>query len=204
MSLILLDSENADRDITSLITCLTHTPDANQYILCQGYIRFGDGTKNLGGVGGNYQLVVSVGSQIIQPSPQVVQFDTSARTAVWTTQFPVLPGEEVLLRVLSPNSGETDVDVTAYLYQVGDVTPSINGAINDAGADADDFDGSSSLSSTDDFYNNMVLVFTTGTLKGIARKITDYVGSSRNLSFTTAFPTSPANGDKFVILGLVE
>lgn len=82
--------------------------------------------------------------------------------------------------------------------------PEIFGSISDAGADADDFDGNSGLSSSDDFYNGCALVFTTGALAGITRKISDYVGSSRNLQFTTAFPTSPTNGDKFVIIGRIE
>jgi hypothetical protein len=80
----------------------------------------------------------------------------------------------------------------------------ISGTVNDAGATTTDFDGVSTLSSSDDFYNGSVLAFTSGTLKGIARKITDYTGSSRNLIFATAFPAAPANGDSFFIIGRIE
>ena len=54
---------------------------------------------------------------------------------------------------------------------------------------ADEFAGSSSLSSTDDFYVGAVLVFTGGDLDGLARKITDYTGSTRLLG--EAFTTRP-------------
>ena len=58
------------------------------------------------------------------------------------------------------------------------------------------------LSSTNDFYNDMLVVFTSGTLKGIPRKITDYAGAT--LTFTTgAFPVAPSVGDTFIVIALV-
>lgn len=81
---------------------------------------------------------------------------------------------------------------------------SVKGSVNDAGAAAGDFDGDAGLSATDDFYNGMVLAFTSGALKAVARKITDYTGSSKNLVFANAFPAAPANGDKFIILGRID
>jgi len=114
-----LDTENADRDITSLITVLTDTPHATYPLLCQGLVFLGDGTKNLDGTGGNFSLVITVGGQTIEPSPQTVTFSTAVRAAVWTTVFPVPANKEVILRVLSPNAADSDVDVTAYLYDVG-------------------------------------------------------------------------------------
>ena len=113
-----LDIENADRDITSTITVLTDTPDASNPMICQGLVYFGDGSKNLNGTGGNFELIITVGGQTIQPSPQVITFGTEARSAVWTSQFPVPANTEVILRVKSPNGADTDVDVTAYLYDV--------------------------------------------------------------------------------------
>ena len=200
MPLILLDSENADRNLTSTVTCLTHTPDANHAIECQGLIYLGDGTKNLVGTAGVYEFTVTVGGQTIQPSPQNVQFSTAARSAIWTTVFPVPVNNEVILRVKSPHSGDSDVDVTAYLYEVTTAAPWIYGSISDAGADANDFDAASGLSATDDFYNGMTLVFTTGTYKGLRRTISDYTGASRNIVLSTDLPGSPANGDDFIIV----
>ena len=137
-AIVQIDTENADRDITSLITVLTATPDASNPMLCQGYVAFGDGAKNLDGTGGDFSLVITVGGQTIEPSPQDITFSTAVRAGVWTTQFPVPANTEVILRALSPNAADTDVDVVAYLYQVdaadmiainGDLTSGYNATL---------------------------------------------------------------------------
>lgn len=203
MSIFLLDSENADTDIeTAEATVLTHTPDSNHPIMCQGLIKLGDGSKNLSATGGSFTFNVSVGGQTVQGASQVVTFGTEVRAAIYTKPFAVPPGDEVLLKVKSPNSADDDVDVTAYLYSISDVTPVVWGKVNDAGAAAADFDGDSGLSSTDNFYNGMFLVFASGALKGLARVVQGYTGSSKNLNFTGAeWPTAPANSDLFWIAG---
>ena len=129
MPLLQLDTENADRNLTSLVTVLTHTPSASKATLCQGLVMFGDGTKDLDGTGGDFELTVLVGGQTVQPDPQAVTFSTAVRSAVWTTIFPVPAGAAVLLKVKSPNAADIDVDVTAYLYEV-------TGALPDAAPDA--------------------------------------------------------------------
>lgn len=111
-----LDTENADRNITSTTTVLTHTPSATDHMVCMGYIALGDGTKNLDGTGGAFLLTITVGGQTVQPAAQSITFGTEVRSAVWTTPFPVPANAEVVLRVQSPNAADTDVDVTAYLY----------------------------------------------------------------------------------------
>jgi hypothetical protein len=111
-----LDTENADRDLTSLVTVLTHTPSTSDALRCQGYIKLGDGTKNLSGNSGTFQLTITVGGQTIQPDAQRIFFTAAVRSSIYTEEFPVPANEEVIIRLLSPNSGDSDVDVTAYLY----------------------------------------------------------------------------------------
>lgn len=78
----------------------------------------------------------------------------------------------------------------------------ITGSIDDAGPTASAMKGNSALSATDDFYNDMTLVFTSGTLEGVARKVLDYTGSTKQFTFTAApFPAAPANGDTFILVG---
>lgn len=84
----------------------------------------------------------------------------------------------------------------------------IEGSVDDGSAAAADFDGDSGLSATDDFYNGMWLHFVTGTLQGQSRKISDYVGSSKNFQFNGStgaadapFPSAPANSDRFILIG---
>jgi len=124
--IVQLDTENADRDLTSIVTVLTDTPDASNPMICQGYVAFGDGVKNLDGTGGDFSLVVTVGGQTVQPSPQTVTFGTEVRSAVWTTPFPVPANTAVVMSVTSPNAADSDVDVTAYLYDAMPAAQAVN------------------------------------------------------------------------------
>lgn len=143
----------------------------------------------------------------------VEKWDDVAVASQDTTGYPVVTikdgtgtGELALV------SGVVDANV---LQISGDATAADNlelffdgafvaGSVNDAGAAAGDFDGDAGLSATNDFYNGSVLNFTSGTLKGIARKITDYVGASKNFSFTVPFPAAPSNADTFIITGRID
>lgn len=78
----------------------------------------------------------------------------------------------------------------------------LTGSISDATPAAGNFDGNAGLSATDDFYNGMILVFTSGTLAGIARRVNDYTGTSKNIVLENSFPVVPTNGDAFSIIGV--
>ena len=121
---------NADRDIKSaLITVLSEVVAVSG--MCIGLIKLGDGTKNLSATGGAFQLKITVGGQTVQPSPQTVTFSTAVRSMVWTVPFPVVTGDTVVLQVLSPNAADSDVDVTAYLYDMTYAQPdAVAGAAN--------------------------------------------------------------------------
>jgi hypothetical protein len=106
-------TENANFNLATIKTVLTSTPDALFPMECRGHIVLGDGVDDLDGSGGNFEFTISVGGKIIQPDPQIIAFSSADESAVFT-------GEEVLLRVKSPNAGDTDVDVTATLYDVSD------------------------------------------------------------------------------------
>ena len=101
---------------------------------------------------------------------------------------------------------------TSAINEIRDAlrTDAVTSLISDAGPAAGDFDGDSGLSASNDFYNGSVLVFTGGALAGIARRISDYVGASRNIQFNgtgsdadAPFPTAPANTDPFLIVGRI-
>ncbi len=128
-----IDSENADRDLTSLVTCLTHTV-AEGPTWCVGIIKLGDGAKNLDGTGGDFEVTVVVGGQTIQPASQVITFSTAVLSAVYTAPFPVGDDEVVTLAVKSPNVADTDVDVTAVLYDVSPLQPTTQGLTLDVSA----------------------------------------------------------------------
>jgi len=116
MGTSLLDSENADRDLTSQVVVLTHTPDVGSPCLVQGYVKLGDGVKDLDGSGGLFEFTITIGSQTIQPDPVQIQFSSATRIMVWTAPLPVPANEAIVLKVKSPNAADSDVDVTAYLF----------------------------------------------------------------------------------------
>ena len=118
MAISLLDSENADRDLTSQVTVLTDTPPAANNILCQGLVFFGDGAKDLDGSGGAFEMTITVGGQSVEPDPQIVWFSTATRSAVFTQVFPVPANEEVIIKTKSPNVADSTVDITAYLFDL--------------------------------------------------------------------------------------
>jgi len=71
----------------------------------------------------------------------------------------------------------------------------------DSTTSASVFRGTSDLSSSNDFYNKMLLAFIDGDLRGINRPITDYDGTNREFTVDPAFPETPSTGDKFVLIG---
>lgn len=52
----------------------------------------------------------------------------------------------------------------------------------------------------DDVFNDRLLVFTTGTLAGQIRKVTDFIAATDFIVVGTAFTAAPSAGDKFVLI----
>ena len=73
--------------------------------------------------------------------------------------------------------------------------------VNDAGPNATDFITSSAVA-VDNWYNENMLLFTSGALAGLARVIEDYDGATKRIYLTETFPQAPANGNQFVIVGI--
>lgn len=66
------------------------------------------------------------------------------------------------------------------------------------------FLGDASLSSIDNIYQNSVLAFTSGSLKGISRKISNYTGTSKTIALSSGLALAPSVNDPFIIIGLIE
>jgi hypothetical protein len=82
-------------------------------------IYLGDGVNDLDGTGGEFELTMLLGSQVVQPDPQLIWFNTATRSAVFTEQFPLYVGETVTLKVKSPNAADNSVYVRACIVEVG-------------------------------------------------------------------------------------
>lgn len=83
--------------------------------------------------------------------------------------------------------------------------PEIEGAVSDGTPAAGDFD--TDLSASTNELDGMMLYFIDGDLKGIGRKISTFTTTNGQCQFTgtsgdldAAFPTAPANGDKFRLI----
>ena len=114
--------------------------------------------------------------------------------------------------VVSANMTQISGDATAAdnaeaFFEGGFILAAVVLVVN-----TDEFDGSATLSATNDVYNGMTLVFTSGTLKGQCRQISDYVGNTRTFRFNSAFGSgepdqewepAPTAGDTFIIIGRI-
>lgn len=89
----------------------------------------------------------------------------------------------------------------AYLKGLVNAGIAISGAVADVGPAITDFD-TDLAEATDDHYNGMLLMFTTGPNAGQAHVINDYAAGTRNVSFLAGdqWTDVPVNGNAFVIL----
>lgn len=79
----------------------------------------------------------------------------------------------------------------------------VEASVSDATPSTTSFDTDLSEAS-DDHYNDMAIVFVDGNLKGQVRKVSDYDGTNKTVTVSTAFTEAPGNGDTFQILGRIE
>lgn len=76
----------------------------------------------------------------------------------------------------------------------------VQSTVNDATATVTSF-VTSLTNAVDDFYNNAVLMFTSGALSGQTRRISDYNGTTKTITLDPALTSAPANGAAFTIVG---
>jgi hypothetical protein len=83
---------------------------------------------------------------------------------------------------------------------------SVSGAVSDTTPAAGNFDvAGTDLSANSNWYDDQVLVFVEGALRARSQKISTYNGGPpKNVLFDDPFPAAPANGDEFLILGLIK
>lgn len=72
-------------------------------------------------------------------------------------------------------------------------------AINDASPTATVFD-TTLVETTNNYWNNGAIIFTSGVNEGIIRSIKDYDGTAKEITLNSALPLTPANGDTFKVI----
>lgn len=109
----------ADRDLTSQIQVFTYANVTGQDLVVMGIVSLGDGSKDLDGSGGTFELTLEIGGQTVQPEPQLIYFSADVRAMTFTEQFTLYAGDTVNFKVKSPNAADTDVTVKACLIETG-------------------------------------------------------------------------------------
>lgn len=104
--------------------------------------------------------------------------------------------------LLSPGTGTGQINLTALHAMLAGA---IRGTVTTVSSGSSFILDSADLSATDDVYNGLWLVFTTGACRGISRLIGDYNGTSKQVDFSGAgnagaFPVAPSVGDAWMIL----
>lgn len=113
------DQETLDLDLTSQVTCLTNTPDASNNVLAQAVIALGTGAKPLDGTGGNFEVTITIGGVTVEPDPQIIVVSSGQTTCYFVSAPFIVPAnQEVILKLKSPNAGDTDVQVISTLANV--------------------------------------------------------------------------------------
>ena len=87
------------------------------------------------------------------------------------------------------------------LRQVNQGIVSAESTVNDASATTLSF-VTNLTEASDDHYNDLTVVFTTGALTGQSRICTDYNGTTKTLTFDEAWTEAPADTDDFIILNI--
>ncbi len=109
---------NGDYDLATGANVYQATPSATEAMRCQAIILVGDGTKDLTGVAGNFELTLTLGSNVCEPGPQVIAAGTNTRSTYKTAEFICPANTQVTIALKSPHAGDADVDVTVEMYRL--------------------------------------------------------------------------------------
>ncbi len=106
-----------------------------------------------------------------------------------------------IMIVIDTTTNTVDSGVALAANSIMDSTYNrIRGTVqSDAGNSATQFK-TNLASSVDNFYNDMIVKFTSGALQGEVKFVTGYTGATNILYFVPGFTGTPANGDTFDLI----
>jgi hypothetical protein len=84
-----------------------------------------------------------------------------------------------------------------YLRLIKQTVSVTESAVDDAGASTTVFN--TDLTEVDDFWNDALIVFTTGSLAGQSKPIQDFANTNGQITLDEALTSAPANNDEFII-----
>lgn len=86
-----------------------------------------------------------------------------------------------------------------YVRQTKQSTVGIDSAVDDPGAAATTTVFNTDLTEADDFWNDSLIVFTTGSLANQSRPILDYANTNGQITLDEPLTSAPADNDEFII-----
>ena len=97
------------------------------------------------------------------------------------------------------NVGAVNGNLNAAIAQAAGAGSMVVGELT-AGSATGVLKGTGSMSTTDDFYNNRLLILTSGALSGQGRRINDYLGAAKTFYVDGDYTSAPSSGDDFIIV----
>lgn len=99
-------------------------------------------------------------------------------------------------------SGHTSAGTYGKIVKnLGEGVVSIDGAVNDVGATVNTFI-TNLAEASDSHYSDLTLIFTSGNLKGQAKPIASYNGTTKTIVLSEDLSEAPADTDEFLILAI--
>lgn len=208
MTITQLDIENADRNLTSEVLVLTHTPSTTGATKVQASVELGDGIKDLDSSGGSFTLRVEVGGVSMFGGGVTKTVSAIARTILQSDPFVVPANTEVKVYVTSPNGADTDVDVNARLFDVAVDEANLNDVtLADDAITADKFDEATAYplraNTLNDALEGTITGQVTATTLATTQFTTDLSGydNDRLIGRLLTFTNGPLAGESVDITG---
>lgn len=204
-----LDTQQADLNISSEIEVLRDTPatTSGKAVLARVYVELGDGSKDLTGAGGTFQLRITVGGVTIFGGSVSFTIGALTRATLQSEPFIVPSGKEVIALVTSPNGGDVDVDVTAYLIDTAVDQANLTGVqLADDAITAEKFDESTAFPLRANTLNQAMDGVITGTTEAgtltTTTFTTDLTGYSNDqlIGRVLTFTSGPSGGESVDIV----
>lgn len=169
----------------------------------------------------NSEVDTALGDYDGPTNTEMVAAFTEIKGATWNSATDTL--EEIRDNLGAGGGDATEAKQDTIIAAIGalndlsaaDVNTQVDTALSDIGLDhlvsatgaAASNGGTTSFvsnlsSAVDDFYTDHELVFTSGSLAGQSRVISDYTGSTKTIQFDEPLTTAVTSGDEFVIWGL--
>lgn len=199
---------NSDYDLDNSsagATVYSATPDASNPRWVAFDVAVGDGSKNLDGTGGDFLLSMTVGGVSFDGASQTKTVATSTTRLRFQTVPILVPANlAVTMTIISPNSADSDVDVTVQPYDVAALQPTAVARTLDVSSGGEagvDWANVGSPTTTVDLSGTTISTSQVAASVTAGVTLADDAITASKYDESTAFPITAANGSQFTEAG---